>query len=221
MSKLISVIVPVKDGEKYLKDALQGILKQNMNTEIIVVNDGSSDNTEQIAKDFGCIVISKEKSEGQVKAKNDALKIAKGDYIMFHDGDDIMNDNVLSKMYEELEEDNSIFAVMAKVKDFISPNIPEEEKQKTIVKQNAYYGLFTGAILIRKEVFDIIGFFNESVTAGEIIDWQGKMDNFGFKIKKLELVSTQRRLHVSNFGKTQQKTEFKDYAALLRARIKR
>ena len=102
--------MPVKDGEKYLKEALQGIQKQNMDTEIILVNDGSSDNTEQIAKDFGCIVIHKEKSEGPVKAKNDALKIAKGDYIMFHDGDDIMNDNVLSKMYEELERDTSISA---------------------------------------------------------------------------------------------------------------
>ena len=219
MNKKISIIMPVKDGEKYLKEALQGIQKQNMDTEIIVVNDGSSDNTEQIAKDFGCVVITKEKSEGPVKAKNDALKIAKGDYIMFHDGDDIMNDNVLLKMYEELERDTSIFAVMAKVKDFISPDIPEEEKQKTVVKADAYYGLFTGAILIRKEVFDIIGFFNESIKAGEIIDWQGKMDSFGLKIKKLDLISTQRRLHVSNFGKTQQKTEFKDYAALLRARI--
>ena len=221
MNKLISIIMPVKDGEKYLKEALQGIQKQCMNTEIIVVNDGSSDNTGQIAKDFGCIVIHKEKAEGPVKAKNDALKIANGDYIIFHDGDDIMNENVLSKMYEELERDTSISAVMAKVKDFISTDIPEEEKQKTIVKADAYYGLFTGAILIRKEVFDIIGLFNESVTAGEIIDWQGKMDNFGLKIKKLELVSTQRRLHVSNFGRTQQKTEFKDYAALLRARMKK
>ncbi len=220
MNKLISIIMPVKDGEKYLKEALQGIQKQNMNTEIIVINDGSSDNTEQIAKEFNCIVISKEKSEGPVKAKNDGLKIAKGDYIMFHDGDDIMNDNVLLKMYEELETNTSIYAVMAKVKDFISPDIPKEEKQKTLVKTEAYYGLFTGAILIKKEVFDKIGLFNESVTAGEIIDWQGKMDNFGLKIKKLELISTQRRLHVSNFGKTQQKTEFKDYAALLRARIK-
>ena len=212
--------MPVKDGEKYLKEALQGIQKQNMNTEIIVINDGSSDNTEQIAKEFNCIVINKGKSEGPVKAKNDGLKIAKGDYIMFHDGDDIMNDNVLLKMYEELETNTSIYAVMAKVKDFISPDVPKEEKQKTLVKTEAYYGLFTGAILIKKEVFDKIGLFNESVTAGEIIDWQGKMDNFGLKIKKLELISTQRRLHASNFGKTQQKTEFKDYAALLRARNK-
>ena len=124
-------------------------------------------------------------------------------------------------MYEELETNSSIFAVMAKVKDFISPDIPEEEKQKTIVKQNAYYGLFTGAILIRKEVFNKIGLFNESIQAGEIIEWKNKMDNFGLKIKKLELVSTQRRLHSSNFGKTKQKVEFKDYAALLRAKMKK
>lgn len=212
--------MPVKDGEKYLKEALQGIQKQNMDTEIILVNDGSSDNTEQIAKDFGCIVIHKEKSEGPVKAKNDALKIAKGEYIMFHDSDDIMNDGALFLLYNEISENYGIYAVEAKIKDFISPDMPENEKQKTKVKPEPYYGLFTGAILIRKSAFDKIGLFNESVKAGEIIDWQHRMDKHGLKIKKLDIISTNRRLHSNNFGKTSQKTEFKDYAALLRAKLK-
>ena len=98
--------------------------------------------------------------------------------------------------------------------------MPENEKQKTKVKPEPYYGLFTGAILIRKSAFDKIGLFNESVKAGEIIDWQHRMDKHGLKIKKLDIISTNRRLHSNNFGKTSQKTEFKDYAALLRAKLK-
>ena len=140
---------------------------------------------------------------------------------MFHDADDVMNDNVLSILYKELESNSDISAVMAKVKDFFSLDLSEEEKQKTKIKSEPYYGLFTGAVLIRKTVFDKIGPFNESVTAGEILDWQSKMENNNLKIKKLDVVSTNRRIHSSNFGKTHQKTEFKDYATLLRAKLGR
>ena len=221
MNKLISIIMPVKNGENYLKEALENIKEQNLNMEIIVVNDGSTDNTENVAKEYGCIVINKEKSEGPVKAKNDALKMANGEYILFHDHDDLMRGNALKTLYNEIENDINISAVEAKVKDFISPDVPQEEAIRTVIKPEAYFGLFSGAILIRKAVFDVIGFFDESVTAGEIIDWQGKMDKNNLKIKKIDFISTDRRIHSTNFGKTQRKTEFKDYAALLRARLKK
>lgn len=209
--------MPVKNGEKYIAEALKGIKAQNMNIEIIVIDDGSTDNTYNIAKSYGCTMIHNEESLGPVKAKNQALKIANGEYILFHDGDDVMNPNALFLLYKEISEDNSISAVEAMVKDFKSPDCLDE---KSVIKPEPYYGLFTGAILIKKTVFDIIGDFDESVTAGEIIDWQGKMDKNGLKIKKIDIVTTNRRIHSNNFGKTQQKTEFKDYAALLRARLK-
>lgn len=221
MNKLISIIIPVKNGANFLKEAVDGIKKQNMNVEIIIVDDGSTDNTFELAKELGCMVIRNSRSEGPVKAKNKALTVSNGQYIMFHDHDDIMNSGCLKVMYDELEADNTISAVMCKIKDFISPEIPNEEKQRTIVKPESYYGLFTGAVLMRKEIFKTIGLFDESVTAGEIIDWQTKMDKNGLKIKKLDLISTNRRLHTSNFGKTQQKKEFKDYAKILRERLKK
>ena len=131
----------------------------------------------------------------------------------------IKNNGVLKKMLAELNAVPDISAVMCKVKDFISDDLPSEEKQKIKIKSEPYYGLFTGAILIRKNVFDIIGDFDEQVTAGEILDWQTKMKKYNLKIKKLDLVSTNRRIHTSNFGRTQQKTEFKDYAKSLRDRL--
>ena len=219
MQNLISIIIPVKNGSNYMEEAITEIKQQNMNTEIIVVDDGSTDNTSEIAKNYGCIVIKNTTSQGPVVAKNQALKIANGNYIMFHDHDDIMNNGVLEKMLAELNAASDISAIMCKVKDFISDDIPSEEKQKIKIKSEPYYGLFTGAVLIRKNVFDIIGNFDEQVTAGEILDWQTKMEKHNLKIKKLDLISTQRRLHTTNFGRTQQKTEFKDYAKSLRERL--
>lgn len=218
MNDLISVIIPVKNGSKYIEQAIKGIQKQDMNVEIIAVDDCSTDNTVEIAQNFGCKIIKHETSKGQVAGKNSGLKIAKGKYILFHDHDDIMNDGALKILYNEFEPD--VMAVEAKVQDFYSPDLSQDERAKTPIKKEAYYGLFTGAILIKKEVFDKIGYFNESVHTGEIIEWQSKMDSNNFKIKKIDFISTMRRVHSSNFGKTNQKTEFKNYAAILRAKLK-
>ena len=158
MNDLISVIIPVKNGANYIKDAIEGILSQKMNTEIIVVDDCSSDNTKEIAQDLGCKIVSHEIPKGQVTGKNSGLKVAKGKYILFHDHDDIMEEGALERLYDEFEPE--IMAVEAKVQDWYSPDIPEEEKAKTIIKPEPYWGLFTGAILTRKEVFDKIGLFN-------------------------------------------------------------
>lgn len=211
--------MPVKNGEKYLSAAIKGIQEQKMNVEIIVVNDGSTDDTEKIARENGCIVINHEQSRGQVMAKNTGLKNAHGEYVMFHDGDDLMNQNVLQTLYDTLDEDDSISAVMGKVKDFISPDI--ENPAQESVKVEPYYGLFTGAVLMRKKIFDVIGLFSENIYTGEIIEWRSKMDYHHLGIKKIDIVATNRRVHDHNFGKTNRQTEFKNYAQILRANLKK
>jgi hypothetical protein len=103
------------------------------------------------------------------------------------------------------------------VKDYLSPEIAS--MPGTTIRPEPYYGLFTGAILIRKSVFDEIGPFSEDRRTGEIIEWQSRMDKFGFLIKKTGIVSTDRRIHNTNFGKTNKGDEYKDYASVLRQRL--
>ena len=220
MNKLISVIIPVKNGEKYLKEAIEGIQKQAMDTEIIVVNDGSTDATPEIAAQQGAIVVSHEESKGQVVAKNTGLKHAHGQYVMFHDADDVMNEGVLQKLYEFLEKEGSVAAVMGKVKDFISPDV-SDPSQKNMVKPEPYWGLFTGAVLMRRNLFDKIGLFSENIHTGEIIEWENKMKEQGLPIKKVDIITTNRRVHDNNFGKTHRTTEFQNYAQILRQKLKK
>ena len=218
MGKRVSVIIPVKNGSNYLREAIESLNRQDVPMEIIVVDDGSDDDTAAIASSYGCVVISHPVCKGQVAAKNTGLAAAKGEYVVFMDHDDVMRQGALKTMCSTIEDNPEISAVQAMVKDFISPEIGQ--MPGTIVRPEPYYGLFTGAILIRRSVFDVIGPFSESRKTGEIIEWSTKMDANGFIIKKLDMVSTDRRIHGSNFGKTNRETEFKDYASILRERLK-
>lgn len=218
---MISVIIPVRNGHKYLGEALQAVSDQGMDVEVIVVDDGSDDDTAEIAAAAGCRVIRHEASMGPVAAKNTGLKHAQGEFIMFYDHDDRMRPGALRKLYDELVADDSLSAVQAMVQDFISPELSEDEKRRCTAKPAPFYGLFTGAFLMRRSVFDKIGLFSESVRYGEIIEWHGRMEAAGLAIKKMDFVSTDRRIHSSNLGRTDRKAEFRDYAAVLRMRIRK
>ena len=216
MTPLISVIMPVRNGSNYIREALESLLAQDCRLQILVVDDGSEDNTAAIACEYGCTVLSHGTSQGPVAAKNTGLKAATGDYVLFLDHDDVMRQGALKALCATLEEDPDASAVQAKVQDFKSPDCHDTN---VLIRTEPYYGLFTGAMLIRRQVFDIIGPFPTAQTAGEIIDWSFRMQENGLTIKKIDLVSTDRRVHGSNFGRTRRGEEFKDFAAILRARL--
>ncbi len=218
MSNLISVIIPCKNGENYLKEAISSIKTQNMNIEIIVVNDGSTDETENIAKDLGCFVFNHEISKGQIAAKNTALKVANGDYIIFCDHDDLLTSNALQKMISEFQKDTTLEVVSAKIQDFLSLDAKNQNQK---IKAEPYWGCLGGSIMFKKQVFDKIGLFNENISAGEIIWLNQKFIELNIKVKKIDFVSGRRRIHDTNYGKTNRGKEFKDYATLLRTRLKK
>ena len=105
----ISIIVPVYNTEKYLEKCINSLCNQNIKNkkfEIILINDGSTDNSEKIIKKYQkqypkiIKYISKENG-GVSSARNIGLNIAKGKYILFIDSDDFVEENLLSVFYEE------------------------------------------------------------------------------------------------------------------------
>lgn len=106
MEYRISVIVPVYNVEKYLRQCLKSILNQSLSDiEIIVVNDGSEDGSAQIideyANKYNNIVVINKENGGLSSARNHGIKIARGKYISFIDSDDYISCDMLEKMYTE------------------------------------------------------------------------------------------------------------------------
>ena len=105
----ISIIVPVYNVEKYLEKCLDSLVKQTLKEiEIIVVNDGSPDNSQKIidkyVKKYSNVYSYEKKNGGLSDARNYGLKYANGEYIAFIDSDDYVSDDMYEKMYQKAKE---------------------------------------------------------------------------------------------------------------------
>ena len=102
---VITVVIPVYNGEKYAKACLENILSQTYkHLDIIVVDDGSKDNTNKIIREFPVRIITHENNRGLSAARNSGIDAAKGKYIHFMDIDDSINEVFYEKMLKAIVE---------------------------------------------------------------------------------------------------------------------
>lgn len=112
MEKKISVIVPIYNSEKFLKKCLNSIIQQTYrNLEIILINDGSDDNSEKICKMY-CgkdkrIKLINQENHGQSYSRNLGIDLSTGEYLSFVDSDDYININFYKKLVDALEQNNA------------------------------------------------------------------------------------------------------------------
>ena len=120
----ISIIIPVFNSADYLKRCLDSITKQTFNlddVEVIIINDGSTDKSEEIIKQYKLklnLHYLKQKNHGQSYSRNKGLKIAKGEYITFIDSDDFLASTMLEKLYKKIIQNDYdiVTCALAKVK---------------------------------------------------------------------------------------------------------
>lgn len=103
----LSIVVPVYNVEKYIEKCLRSCAEQNVSPndyEIIVINDGSPDNSleivERVAKDYRNVIVVSQENKGLSEARNKGLSLARGDYIWFVDSDDWIEKNCLERLLD-------------------------------------------------------------------------------------------------------------------------
>src|SRR5580698_6296143 len=91
MRGLVSVVIPVRNGVRYLGEAIESVLVQGRrDTEIIVVDNGSTDGSRSVAESFGPAVrVIDEPQRGAAHARNSGVRLARGEYLAFLDADDL------------------------------------------------------------------------------------------------------------------------------------
>lgn len=118
MKKLISVIIPVYNVEKYIRDCIESLIIQTVDglsfdksIEVIFIDDGTPDNSAEIIRSYqnsyNNIYLIQQENAGQSVARNNAIKIASGEYIFFLDSDDLLPPDALSPLYKLAKETSS------------------------------------------------------------------------------------------------------------------
>lgn len=164
MSQKISVIIPIYNSEKYLKETIESILNQTYkNLEIILINDGSKDDSLEIIKEYKTkderIKIIDQKNAGVSAARNIGIKNATGDFIAFNDADDISMPERFDRQISEFKKDKDLKICGAKanlINEFnikigafeYPPLLDKEIKIKSIYK----YPFITSTLMIRKDI---------------------------------------------------------------------
>ena len=210
---LVSIVIPVYNGEKYLKFAIDSALAQTYkNIEILVVDDGSSDGTEEIAKSYGNkIRYIKKKNGGVSSALNLALEKMHGDYFSWLSHDDTYEPNKVETEVKFLIDNNYIgkkvivfsdYSLINTKGDVIGKSIkPHQEiidKPEYILIKGHINGL---SLLIPKEAFDTYGGFDtELLCIQDYVKWKEMAKTYKFIHIPEILVST--RWHAAQVTNT-------------------
>ncbi len=188
---LVSVIVPAYNCTTYIPETLSSLFAQDYpNVEIIVVNDGSKDNTLELLKSYGNkIVLINKKNTGAPGARNAGIRAARGKFIAFCDSDDIWAKRKISVQLTYLNDHPDVGMVYCQWhvweaendgRFVIPPSFDNETDNQEIDTKNSgwiYHKLLldciclTSSVMFRREIIYQVGFFAENLWSGEDYDY--------------------------------------------------
>lgn len=218
----VSVLIPCYNTARYVAESLTSACGQSWPPhEVIVVDDGSTDDSAAIAEGFGAPVrCVRTPHQGIGAARNRGLALAAGDVIAFLDADDVWTAGSIRVRATALERDHGLECAGGLTEQFISPELPEETRSRLACPPGAMSARLAGAMLIRRAVFDRVGTFDASLHLGESIDWIARADAAGITMQMIDTVVLRRRIHNANTGVTLAHRR-SDYLRVLKASLDR
>lgn len=216
----IDIIIPVYNGEDFISEAIESILKQTYSEyKIIVVDDGSTDNSAEKVKEIqntdSRIHLFQPGRLGLAKALNYGLEQSKAPFIAFLDADDLWESTKLEKQMEVLEKRKDISICFTKIKEF-ETFFQIEQKQQFAARKESMNGLVKTTFLGRREVFKKYGKFNPDIELGDFILWFSPLIHDGCRYEVIPEVLAYRRVHENNMTS---KANRNDFLKILKAHL--
>lgn len=217
----VSVIIPVRNQERYLAEAIESVLAQTRPPdEIIVVDDGSTDGTLDVARRYmNRIRYVYQPPRGAPAARNRGLALATGDAIAFLDSDDTWLPAKLEAQLAVLEAQPEVDVVFCHVEQFVSEDardvtasVPERVRHLAAV--------YASGLLVRRAAFERIGHFDERFVRTDVVDWIVRARQHRLREFMLPDVLVCRRWHANNLGRTTRSLD-NEYAYVAKAALDR
>lgn len=168
----VSVLMTVRDGARYLAEALDSILGQDAPPgEVVVVDDGSTDDTPAVLDSYRdrCRVLRQEPS-GMAVGINRAVAASSGSVLAFLDADDLWTPGSLAVRRERLGGDDAPDVVSGLVEQFVSPDLSEDARRNLRLDPTPSRAQHSDTLLVRRAAFERVGRFDESLPSAASID---------------------------------------------------
>jgi glycosyltransferase involved in cell wall biosynthesis len=193
---LVSVILPVRNGECFLSTAIESILAQTYRTiEILVIDGDSTDRTAEIAHSFEMIRYVRQSTPGISAAYNEGIALAQGEFIGFLAYDDLWTPDKLRVQIDYLNDHPEVQCVFSRLKFFLEPGSPLPSGFRPELLIGDHIGRIPETLLARSAVFDQIGGFDASFRIASDVDWCTRFSDSGLSIAILPDVLVQKRVH--------------------------
>jgi len=196
---LVTVIVPVHNGERFLRSALESLYAQDYQPfEVVLVDDGSSDGSAAIARTFPGLRYLRQENQGQAAARNTGLSLARGEFVAYLDDDDLIPPHKLRRQAKYLVANPQVGCVLARQQIMLEPDVDPPEW----LSRDPVFGDLDGvplvSAMIRTQLLREIGGFDPSYRFAEDRDLFVRLREHGVHIDVLPEVLLFRRFHGEN-----------------------
>jgi len=221
---LVSCVIPVFNGEAYLDDAIDSVLRQEHRPlEVIVVDDGSTDGTAGVARSRGDAVrYVRQTNAGPSSARNRGIEEARGALVAFLDADDRWLDGKLSRQIAVLSAHPEVHGCLAHGRLFWDGDgaVAAEAAAWPAERRIDTGGLIGSTLVVRRTVFDTVGVFDPALPHSGLTEWSARAREHGVLLETIAEVLAERRMHAGNFSR-QRAARDAEYVVLLKRSLDR
>ena len=223
MAPVVSCVIPVLNGERYLGAALESVLGQTSGAvEVIVADDGSTDGTRDVAAAFGARVrYLHQANAGHAAARNLGLAAAAGAFVAFLDADDLWHEDKLARQLARFERRPELGISVTHVRNFWSADAPPPDGGIDPRVMEAVPGYRSVTLLARRRVFELVGPFDPALRHGNDTAWFLRAAEHGVAMELLPDVLVYRRLHAGNRSRRLAESSRREYLRILKASLDR
>jgi glycosyltransferase involved in cell wall biosynthesis len=196
---LVSAIIPVYNGGRFLRAALESVFAQTYRPfEVIVVDDGSVDDSGVIAQSFPDVRYIYQTNQGVAAARNNAIEAARGEFLAFLDQDDLWTPEKLNLQMDHLLNNPDVGYTLTHQQYFLDPGATLPGWFRKELLSTVHTGWSLGTFVVRRTAFEKIGNFATGYVAASDSDWFFRAKAAGLPMAVIPELLLRKRIHDTN-----------------------